>query len=131
MMSPMPPPMRDVSLPWFSVMPRAVSSGFVGWLAMPCVPHELRKWFSEFSRSLNAESGNAGASPYRQAQVQYLGTGGEVTALDKNLWKMPTGKIDKFRLDHCGFIFQGFNLFASLTALQMMPSMPTRLMTRI
>jgi putative ABC transport system ATP-binding protein len=43
---------------------------------------------------------------------------GQVTALDQNLWSLPTGKIDKFRLDHCGFIFQGFNLFASLTALQ-------------
>ena len=27
-------------------------------------------------------------------------------------------QIDRFRLDHCGFIFQGFNLFPSLTALQ-------------
>jgi putative ABC transport system ATP-binding protein len=43
---------------------------------------------------------------------------GEVTALGQKLWKMSPGKIDKFRLDHCGFIFQGFNLFASLTALQ-------------
>ncbi len=43
---------------------------------------------------------------------------GEVMALDKNLWKLSPGKIDKFRLDHCGFIFQGFNLFASLTAQQ-------------
>jgi len=43
---------------------------------------------------------------------------GEVTALGQSLWKMSPGKIDKFRLDHCGFIFQGFNLFASLTALQ-------------
>ena len=44
--------------------------------------------------------------------------GGEVTALGQNLWALSPGKIDKFRLDHCGFIFQGFNLFASLTALQ-------------
>ncbi len=43
---------------------------------------------------------------------------GEVMALEQSLWKMPNGKIDKFRLDHCGFIFQGFNLFASLDALQ-------------
>ncbi len=43
---------------------------------------------------------------------------GEVTALGQSLWKLSPGKIDKFRLDHCGFIFQGFNLFASLTALQ-------------
>jgi len=43
---------------------------------------------------------------------------GQVTALDQNLWTLSPGRIDKFRLDHCGFIFQGFNLFASLTALQ-------------
>jgi putative ABC transport system ATP-binding protein len=43
---------------------------------------------------------------------------GQVTALGKDLWTLPSGKIDRFRLDHCGFIFQGFNLFASLTALQ-------------
>jgi ABC-type lipoprotein export system ATPase subunit len=29
-----------------------------------------------------------------------------------------SAKIDKFRLDHCGFIFQGFNLFPALSALQ-------------
>lgn len=43
---------------------------------------------------------------------------GEVTALGQKLWTLSPGKIDKFRLDHCGFIFQGFNLFAALTALQ-------------
>jgi putative ABC transport system ATP-binding protein len=43
---------------------------------------------------------------------------GSVAALDEDLWSKPAGRIDKFRLDHCGFIFQGFNLFAALTALQ-------------
>jgi len=44
---------------------------------------------------------------------------GRVDALDvDDLWKLPNGKIDRFRLDHCGFIFQGFNLFPALTALQ-------------
>jgi putative ABC transport system ATP-binding protein len=43
---------------------------------------------------------------------------GEVTALGKDLWDMPVGKIDKFRLDNCGFIFQGFNLFPALTATE-------------
>ena len=33
-------------------------------------------------------------------------------------WKLSSGRIDKFRLDHCGFIFQGFNLFPALSALQ-------------
>lgn len=43
---------------------------------------------------------------------------GKVTALDQDLWSLRSGKLDRFRLDHCGFIFQGFNLFAALTALQ-------------
>ena len=43
---------------------------------------------------------------------------GDVTAMDQDLWSLRPGKIDRFRLDHCGFIFQGFNLFSALTALQ-------------
>ena len=44
---------------------------------------------------------------------------GRVDTLDvDDLWKLSAGKIDKFRLDHCGFIFQGFNLFPALSALQ-------------
>lgn len=44
---------------------------------------------------------------------------GRVDVLDvDDLWKLSSGRIDKFRLDHCGFIFQGFNLFPALTALQ-------------
>ena len=44
---------------------------------------------------------------------------GTVMALDKpDLWKLSGGQIDRFRLNNCGFIFQGFNLFPSLTALQ-------------
>src|SRR5690606_13022864 len=44
---------------------------------------------------------------------------GRVDALDvDDLWKLSSGRIDKFRLDHCGFIFQGFNLFPALSALQ-------------
>ncbi len=37
-------------------------------------------------------------------------------ALGEDLWSRRPGKIDRFRLDHCGFIFQGFNLFPALTA---------------
>ncbi len=43
---------------------------------------------------------------------------GQVMALGQDLWSLSEGKIDRFRLDHCGFIFQGFNLFPALTALQ-------------
>ncbi|MDP3748895.1 MAG: ABC transporter ATP-binding protein [Phenylobacterium sp.] len=43
---------------------------------------------------------------------------GQVTAMGEDLWSLRPGKIDRFRLDHCGFIFQGFNLFGALSALQ-------------
>ncbi len=43
---------------------------------------------------------------------------GSVTALGQDLWSLSAGRIDKFRLDHCGFIFQGFNLFPALNAIQ-------------
>ncbi len=43
---------------------------------------------------------------------------GKVSALGEDLWSRASGKIDRFRLQHCGFIFQGFNLFPALTAVQ-------------
>jgi putative ABC transport system ATP-binding protein len=43
---------------------------------------------------------------------------GKVNAMGEDLWSRRPGKIDRFRLQHCGFIFQGFNLFPALTALQ-------------
>lgn len=43
---------------------------------------------------------------------------GEVVALGQDLWKLRKKQIDKFRLQNCGFIFQGFNLFSALTARQ-------------
>ncbi len=43
---------------------------------------------------------------------------GQVIAMGKDLWTMSSGEIDRFRLDNCGFIFQGFNLFSALTAQQ-------------
>lgn len=43
---------------------------------------------------------------------------GVVNALGQDLWSRGASRIDRFRLDHCGFIFQGFNLFPALTALE-------------
>jgi putative ABC transport system ATP-binding protein len=41
---------------------------------------------------------------------------GEVVALGQNIWQLSERAQRQFRLRHCGFIFQGFNLFPSLTA---------------
>ncbi|HUZ12789.1 MAG TPA: ABC transporter ATP-binding protein [Caulobacteraceae bacterium] len=47
---------------------------------------------------------------------------GQVTALGADLWSRRASLIDRFRLDHCGFVFQGFNLFPALSALQQVAS---------
>src|SRR5262245_44650252 len=41
---------------------------------------------------------------------------GEVRVLGEDLWRMGESARERFRLRHFGFIFQGFNLFPSLTA---------------
>lgn len=43
---------------------------------------------------------------------------GSVTAMDIELWRLDEDALDSFRLAHCGFVFQGFNLFGALTALE-------------
>lgn len=43
---------------------------------------------------------------------------GKVMALGHDLWAMSEREREHFRLKHCGFIFQGYNLFNALTARQ-------------
>jgi putative ABC transport system ATP-binding protein len=44
--------------------------------------------------------------------------GGKVVALGEDLWQLSDRNRKHFRLLHCGFIFQGYNLFPALTARQ-------------
>lgn len=43
---------------------------------------------------------------------------GRVTALDSELGQLDSRALERFRLQHTGFVFQGFNLFPALTALE-------------
>jgi putative ABC transport system ATP-binding protein len=43
---------------------------------------------------------------------------GQVLALGQDMWSMSDRDRERFRLRHIGFIFQGYNLFAALTARQ-------------
>src|SRR3974390_2516029 len=42
--------------------------------------------------------------------------GGGVVALGEDIWQMSVRQRKSFRLAHCGFVFQGYNLFPALTA---------------
>ena len=48
---------------------------------------------------------------------------GHVQALGKNLWEMTEKEREAFRLQHFGFVFQGYNLFPALTARQQLEMM--------
>jgi putative ABC transport system ATP-binding protein len=41
---------------------------------------------------------------------------GRVTALGQDIWTLDESRRERFRLEHLGFVFQGFNLFSALTA---------------
>jgi len=43
---------------------------------------------------------------------------GRVTAGRTEIWNLTPPELDAFRLQSCGFVFQGFNLFPALTSLQ-------------
>jgi putative ABC transport system ATP-binding protein len=43
---------------------------------------------------------------------------GTVQALGHNLWVLSEQQLERFRLRHCSYIFQGYNLFPALTAQQ-------------
>ena len=45
-------------------------------------------------------------------------TAGTIHVLDQDLWSKAEREIERFRLEHFGFVFQGFNLFPSLTAIE-------------
>jgi putative ABC transport system ATP-binding protein len=44
--------------------------------------------------------------------------GGSVLTLGQDLWALSDRARERFRLEHYGFIFQGYNLFPALTARQ-------------
>jgi len=43
---------------------------------------------------------------------------GSVTVDGTAIWSMTPADLERFRLERCGFVFQGFNLFPALTALE-------------
>jgi putative ABC transport system ATP-binding protein len=43
---------------------------------------------------------------------------GRVIALGQDLWRLSRSELERFRLQHTGFVFQGFNLFPALSAIE-------------
>ncbi len=43
---------------------------------------------------------------------------GQVRAHGQDIWRMTEDELERFRLRHCSYVFQGYNLFPALTARQ-------------
>src|SRR5262245_31596553 len=43
---------------------------------------------------------------------------GQVMAINQDIWNRSKIEMERFRLQHCSYIFQGCNLFPALTARQ-------------
>ncbi len=43
---------------------------------------------------------------------------GQVELLGTAIWQLPARELERFRFENCGYIFQGFNLFPALTAVE-------------
>ncbi len=43
---------------------------------------------------------------------------GSVDVLDTPIWSLAARELERFRFQHCGYVFQNFNLFPALTATE-------------
>ncbi len=92
---------------------RAFGSGEMRSYALKGVSVELRKG------ELNLLMGPSGSGKSTLLAVLsglLRPDGGAVGAMGKDVWRMSDEEMEKFRLRHCSYIFQGYNLFPALTA---------------
>ena len=98
---------------------RGVSKSFVSGRVHSSVLQDL--WLDVHAGELTLISGPSGCGKSTLLAIlsglQPADTGG-VLALGHELSGMGMRELEHFRLQHTGFVFQGFNLFPALTALE-------------
>jgi len=94
---------------------RCFGSGDAKTFAINNVSLELRKCELNL---LMGPSGSGKSTLLAVLSALLRPDGGQVQALGQNLWKMTDHELEQFRLRHCSYIFQGYNLFPALTARQ-------------
>ncbi len=92
---------------------RSFGSGETKSYALKGVSVELRQ--GEFNL-LMGPSGSGKSTLLAVLSGLLRPDGGAVGALGKDVWRMSEDEMESFRLRHCSYIFQGYNLFPALTA---------------
>src|SRR5437868_8636416 len=94
---------------------RSFGSGETGTIAVQDVSLDLSR--GEFVM-LMGPSGSGKSTLLAMLSGLLTPDSGQVCALGVDLWRQTEQAREMFRLRHCGFIFQGYNLFPALTAQQ-------------
>jgi putative ABC transport system ATP-binding protein len=92
---------------------RSFGSGETKAYALKGVSVELRQ--GEFNL-LMGPSGSGKSTLLAVLSGLLRPDGGAVGAMGKDMWRMSDDEMEVFRLRHCSYIFQGYNLFPALTA---------------
>jgi putative ABC transport system ATP-binding protein len=77
----------------------------------------LRFWPGELTLVMGA-SGSGKSTLLATLSGLLRPQSGTVRALETQLWSLAPRELERFRFRHCGFVFQNFNLFPALTALE-------------
>lgn len=77
---------------------------------------DLKLWRGELTL-LMGPSGSGKSSIIASLGGLQKPDGGTVMAFDQNLWANSNVQLNRFRRQHCGFVFQAVGLFPALTAI--------------
>ncbi len=94
---------------------RAFGSGETKMFALKDVAIELH---SGELNLLMGPSGSGKSTLLAVLSALLRPTAGQVKALGRDVWAMNNSEMEQFRLKHCSYIFQGYNLFPAFTARQ-------------
>jgi putative ABC transport system ATP-binding protein len=98
---------------WGKNLLRSFGTGHGKTFALQDVSVELRK--NELNL-LMGPSGSGKTTLLAVLSALLRPCGGRVNALGSEVWQMNRSELERFRLKHCSYVFQGYNLFPALTA---------------
>jgi putative ABC transport system ATP-binding protein len=102
-----------------SIVAERISHAYGEGAARTPVLHELslKFWPGELTLVMGA-SGSGKSTLLATLSGLLRPQGGTVQALETPVWSLSARELERFRFRHCGFVFQNFNLFPALTALE-------------
>ena len=110
---------QPIAMPTISLQARNVSKSFSSGAIHHTVLHDLTLDIRAGELTLISGPSGCGKSTLLAILSGLQGAdSGQVIALGQQLGVLSTRELERFRLLHTGFVFQGFNLFPALNAVE-------------